>query len=310
MALGTENVGNVPQIAIVTPSYERDFDLCVLLNRSVLAFAAENVRHYIIVPHRDLNIFRAVTSERTVVLSQEEIAPRGFVQLPHLSRWWYSTASAIPVKGWLMQQIVKIGSATALIEPILVILDSDAVFVREVNATWFLREGKVRLYRSPSGITVDHAWHINWHRTACRLLGIAPASPPMDDYIGSLISWDRQLVLEMCAHVETITGLPWHVAVVRASAKQRFSEYLLYGLFVDRVLGASRGVWVDDRPGGGCHTYWDIGRPLGGSAAEMFAQGMGADDVALMISSQSGTSYGVRQAIVDRASASALGHSD
>lgn len=288
-----ERLAKVREVAIVTPSFERDFELCRTLNRSVLEFLPEDVRHYIFVDRRDLKLFGSLRSERTIVTAKERIIPRGFVQIPGTNRW-LSTGTLFPISGWLVQQIAKIATAALLDEPTLLMVDSDAVFVRDVDLKIFARNGKTRLYRDPGAITAPMTAHQKWHDNACRLLGVPASSLPMDDYIGQVISWKKSLVLDMCRRVEAVTGLRWYHAIARA---RQFSEYLLYGLYVERVAGAE-SVWIDEHTR--CSSRWESS-PLYDIDLEHFVATLQHDDIALMISAHSKTSPEVRQLAIARA---------
>ncbi|GAP56013.1 hypothetical protein AHiyo6_25780 [Arthrobacter sp. Hiyo6] len=49
-------------IGILTPSYRPDYDRLVRLHESVLEFTDESVLHHVIVPRRDLALFRELES--------------------------------------------------------------------------------------------------------------------------------------------------------------------------------------------------------------------------------------------------------
>jgi hypothetical protein len=112
----------------------------------------------------------------------------------------------------------------------------------------------------------------------------------MADYVGNVISWNRQLALDACERIEATAGLPWHVAFARA---RTVSEYLAYGLFVDRVVGPeTAGVWIDERSW--CHTYWGPG-PLSPLQVEGFVAQLAEDDVAFSIAGYTTTEPEVAQ---------------
>jgi hypothetical protein len=285
---------DIDQIAIVTPSFDRDFELCRTLNRSVLEFLPAGVRHYIVVDRRDRERFSVLRSERTVLLVKEEILPPGFVHLPRTNRW-LAPGTILPVAGWLVQQIAKIAMATQLSEPALVMVDSDAVFVRDVDPGVFARNGETRLYMQRAGITAEMEAHVAWHRNACGLLGISKESLPLDDYIGQVISWNRNLVLQMCARVEAVTGRKWYAAIAQT---RQFSEYLLYGLFAERVAGILGNAWVDEDPR--CNSHWELAA-LAPADIASFVGALGKDDLALMISTHSATTREARAAAISLA---------
>lgn len=272
------------RIAIVTPSFARDFESCRDLNESVLTFLPPQAKHYIIVDARDLNMFRPLANSRTVVAAVEDVIPKGYMKLRFSKKWWISSSAMAMATGWLIQQLVKLSAASAVDEPVLVNVDSDVRFVRSVDSSLFIRGGRTRMYRLLNGVTAGMQ-HVKWHRNVCRLLDVPADDLPMDDYVGNVISWDRTIILQALAHIERTTGQAWHVAYTRARS---VGEQLVYGLYVDKVIGPdAAAVWIDDRSW--CHTYWGPG-PLPKSQLDSFARSMRVDDVAFSIAGYTQTS--------------------
>ncbi len=278
------------RVAVVTVSFWRDFELCRDLNASVMRFWPASTIHYVIVDRRDLELFSVLENERTVVSAVEEVIPPGYFKLAFSKRWWLSTAALRPALGWLVQQLVKISFALAAKEDVLVNVDSDVRFIRPVDPGLFVRDGLTRMYRLPDGIVAGMN-HVKWHRNVTRLLGVRADAVPMADYVGNMISWNRRVVGEVCERIEAVTGLPWHVAFTRG---RQVSEYLAYGLFVDKVAGReAAGVWVDERSW--CHTYWGP-EPLTAEAMPAFVQQLRDDDLAFSIAGYTGTAPDVANA--------------
>jgi hypothetical protein len=270
-------------IAIVTPSFARDFEFACELNESVLRYVPAPIVHYLIVDGKDLPLFRSLEGTRTVVVAIEDVLPRGYFKLPYLKSWWLSTAAGVPAKGWLIQQLAKLAFARVARETVLVNVDSEVRFVRPIDPAVFAKDGKTRLYRLPGGVTAGMP-HVKWHKNVCRLLRVAPDALPLDDYVGNVISWDRELVLETCGRIEAVTGNPWHAAFARG---RLVSEYMAYGTYVDKVLGGSAArVWIDERSW--CHTYWGPG-PLPQAKVAPFVAAMRRDDVAFSVAGYTGT---------------------
>jgi hypothetical protein len=282
------------RVAVVTPSYHRDLAWTRTLNASVLEFFPQTVKHYLVIDRRDLPLFRPLQNARTIVHTVEDVAPGGFFRVPFLKKRWMLRAPVLPILGWLVQQVAKIAMASVLDEDIMVMVDSDVSFIRNVDLAMFSSpEGIARLYRRPGGILPSQANFIRWHENDCKLLGVAPDTAPMDDYVGNMISWDRKIALQMCARVESVTGEPWYVAFAKARGA---SEYLLYGNFVEKVIGVAGNAWIDNRSW--CHTHW--GRsPLDEASVRDFAQQLRVGDVAISIAGYSGTSDELRRIAVD-----------
>jgi len=281
------------RLSIITPSFARDFTLCRTLNRSVIEFFPPHIQHYIVVDRRDLALFRTLAGPRTTIVTKEDVLPAGIRRLPGLNRW-RSSGTLLPISGWLVQQIVKIAMCGLLDEPTLLMVDSDAVFVRDVDLGLFARDGKTRLFKRAGAIrgkTPAMEFHITWHENAARLLGISPDPLPLDDYIGQVISWRRELVLGMCRRIEDVTSTSWFKAIARIKA---VSEYLLYGVYVDRVARPGT-VWIDDHAR--CNSRWEDS-PVVYDAVADYVASLNPEDIALMISAHSRTESGVRDLII------------
>ena len=287
------------RLAVVTPSYARDFALCRLLNETVLRCFPSGVRHYIIVDARDAAMFSHLVSSRTEILKKEQIVPQGFMQLPLVNRW-RCRASRIPISGWLVQQIAKIAAAHALEAETLLIADSDIAFVRAVDTALFVRDGATRLFRRTTPIHEGLPQHAAWYRNACRLLGAVPVPHIMHDYIAPLVTWNAGLVRAMCTRIETVMHMPWADALART---RDVSEYLLYGVFVERVAATQANVWIDDRER--CASHWEPGR-LSDERARRLAAGVTEGDLAFMITSHASTPPSVRRSIVEGVTAATL----
>lgn len=263
------------RIAIVTPSFARDFILARDLNESVMRYMPPDSRHYLIVDGRDLKLFRQLKNSRTVIVSVEDVLPWGFFKVSR--RWWVGLQPMMPARGWLVQQLVKLSATKLVEEPVIVNVDSDVRFIRSVDTSMFVKAGRVRMYRQSNGI-VPGMIHEKWHNNICKLLGVQPDSMPPDDYVGNVISWNRQTIVDACKRIETITGRPWYIDYTRYAS---VSEYLMYGLFVDKVIGQeAAGVWVDERSW--CHTYWGPA-PLNADDVDTFVAQLRDDDVAFSI---------------------------
>jgi hypothetical protein len=281
------------RLSIVTPSFKRDLALCRTLNRSILEFFPAHVHHYIVVDRRDVALFRPLAGSRTTIIEKEDVLPAGMRRLPGFNRWRCS-GTLVPISGWLVQQIVKISMSALLDVPTLLMVDSDVAFVRDIDLRLFAAGGKTRLYKNAGAIlgkTPAMEFHLTWHENAAKLLGIPAAPLPLDDYIGQVISWRRDLVLGMCRRIEEVTSTSWFQAIARALA---VSEYLLYGVYVDRIAGNS-SVWIDDHAR--CNSYWED-FPVAFDAVRDHVASLDRDDLALMISSHSRTAPDVRSLIL------------
>jgi hypothetical protein len=83
---------------------------------------------------------------------QDELLPGSFVRLPFSDfmlnlRWPF-----LPMRGWIEQRIIKLLTASASTDDVVLLVDSDVQFVRPFSAETFVRDGIVRFYRRPNDV--------------------------------------------------------------------------------------------------------------------------------------------------------------
>ena len=115
----------VRRMSVITPSFAPDFELCVELHRSILDNSADSVHHHIIVPRSDIKLFGRLAGQRTHILCEADFLPRSFVHLPGSNFTFNLRRLFPPVRGWILQQIVKLAAVAAS--------DSDVVVVVELR---------------------------------------------------------------------------------------------------------------------------------------------------------------------------------
>ena len=273
-------------VAFVTPSYRLDLERCALLNRSLEA-CATSFEHWIIVDRGDLPLFRSLQSNRTNVVAKEEVLPVWVHRVDTLklglrSNIWLQ-ARGRPIRGWLLQQLVKLAVAKSLSVDVVVHADSDVVLLRPFSADLVVDvNGRVRLFERPDYVDETLPDHIRWHRSAERLLELAPIDLPMPDYISTLVPWKRENAVALLHHLEKTTGRHWLRAV---AAAWDVSEYVLYGRFVRDVLGARGGQFVSPSPL--CLDYYKR-VPLTVAELTTFLDGVDEETVAVSLTAKAG----------------------
>ena len=281
---------SMTQMSLITPSYAPDYQLCVDLHRSVIRFGPETACHDIIVHPEHMRLFGHLAGSRTRIRRKADFLPRSFVYMPFSDFTVNLWRPFPPVRGWILQQLVKLAAVAGSEDDVVAIVDSDVEFVRPFNDETFVKDGRVRFYRKPGAVDEQLPRHILWHRTARSLLGLPPGEPPYSDYIASVLVWDPKIVRQMLARVTAVTGRHWATAI---AGQLHFSESTLYGVFVDEVLGAPFNSFSSDDPL--CLAYWGK-TPLTRKTADQFIRDLKPTDVAAMISAKSGTSPEVRLA--------------
>jgi hypothetical protein len=277
-------------MTVVTPSYAPDIELLSCLRESMECLASTDLRHLVVVPARDLRLFRQrFDSPSCEVVSVDDVLPRTVRALPIVNAWVNRHHPWPPLRGWIMQQLVKLAVADHLVTDAMLLADSDVAFVRPVSAETFIHDGVVRFYRVPGAVDGRLPRHLTWHQVARELLGLpAVATLPVPDYISAMNPWDRRVVMALRSRVEEVSGQAWAQAIGR---RVHFSEFILYGVFVDEA-------WPDGHPAESadplCHAYWDT-TPLSPAAATACVEDRSASDVAVMLSAKSRTDLAVRR---------------
>jgi Family of unknown function (DUF6492) len=273
-------------VAFVTVSYGPDRDRCALLSRSLDEFAPAG-EHLIVVDRADLQLFRPLQDTRTTIVTTEDVLPIWLRRLDMRrvglrSNLWLQ-ARGRPVRGWLVQQLVKFAVAEQVTADVLIHADSDVVVMRPFRTSSVIDgEGRVRLYGRRAVVDDSLPNHVLWHRAAEKLLGIRPAEIPMADFITSFVPWKRENAVALLRHLERNTGRHW----VRAlAAAWNVSEYTVYGRFVTDVMGERAGQYVT--ASSLCRDYW-AHVPLTPSDLDAFLDGMEPGDVAVMVTAKAG----------------------
>jgi len=254
--------------AIATPSYAGDVERCRLLCASIDRFVTRQTMHYLLVEDRDVPLFAPFAGPRRQVIAESEMLPSWLKAWPDpftlgKRRVWTGVGALArgirPLRGWHAQQLRKLALARVISEDVILFADSDMMFLRAFDLASLATAQGVRLYAKPDGIDQTMSEHVAWCGTAARLLGLdAPAMPSMD-YINNLVSWRRDRVLEMLALIEQRSGRDW---IATIAAERHFSEYMIYGYYVERGLGvAAAGHFAESNEL--CKVYW------GGDAAEL-----------------------------------------
>jgi hypothetical protein len=265
--------------ALITPSYAPDFERCCLLTQSINKFIKPVVNHYIIVDKRDFSLFQKLRNQHTFIISKESLLPWWIYRLPLPQNFWLSFKT-IPVRGWVIQQIVKIAAAQQINADLAVFIDSDVAFVRPFNLYSLIRQEKIRLFCDIQGNELQKQMHWKWHKSASQLLGLSDVDPRIPDYIGQIITWRRENILQMCQHLENISGKSWIETLANA---WHISEYILYGVFVDRILKDKSKHYYDAQTLS--LDYW-FPESLSQQQLESFLATIRPEQVAVMISAK------------------------
>jgi hypothetical protein len=275
-------------IGILTPSYRGDLERCRLLCDTLDQAGGDGWTHLILVADEDLALFRPLEGRRRQVIQDSAYFPAWLklVRMPfsHRPRWLGLSPGKLvwPMSGWHIQQIRKLLAARISEADLFLMADSDTVFIRPVTHRFLIRDGAARLYVKPGGISgafPAQQKHRGWLGASATLLGLPPVALPADDYINNLVTWRRDALAALVEHIEAVTGRELPQALGR---HRSFSEYLLYGQFIDRVHKGASGHWRSDLSLG--HTYWS-GAALDEGGLERFVEEMDEGQIAFGVQS-------------------------
>ena len=280
-----------PTLAIVTPSYSRDYELCEDLVSSVRHFGDDSVLQYIIVPRADMNRFRSIAGPRTIVQSVNEVLPRYFLQFPG-NVWLNLRRPYPPVRGWIAQQLLKLSAVASLDVDVALLVDSDIVMVRPFSADTFMKHERPTLYVRPDAITHSNLpRHVVWHQVARRLLGLTDSTPRLlTDYISWPCVWEPWICRRLLEHLDRSTRGSWQSLV---GAQLHFSEMILYGVYVEEILDRdhTRVPRVYDMRS----IVYDREVPLSYNDIQQLLGQLKVDDIAIMVSAKSQTPIRTRR---------------
>lgn len=263
--------------AIVTPTYLPDLTRCELLAESI-DHTSPDVPHYLVVDRCDRPAFNHLERGRRQIIDSEGILGNWIFRLPGRRAYWASL-KALPFRGWIIQQILKIGITDTVPERTLVFCDSDTAFFRHFDRDDLLVNGKVGLLDVDD---VDDNTR-RWTATARRLLGLPAYDGGYRNHVGNMICWNRETIRAMQRRIEFSTGMNWQVALARVRS---FSEYMIYGIFVREVLGYEA---VDHEPSMVplVKPSWDV-KLTTDEAIDTFFADFDSHTVAVMIHSKDG----------------------
>jgi hypothetical protein len=267
------------------------------------------VVHHVVVPRPDVSLFEQFASDRTRIQSTHDFLPSRFLstysmftaarRIPRLGRRIPAIEAVNirrpwpPIRGWILQQIVKLAAVSRIDADVVVIADSDVALIRPLTVDDFRRNDAVRFYRSATPLTPDLERHATWHQVSRTLLGLPTVDEHLDaDYVTSFIAWDPRVVRRLQARIEVATGQDWTDAIGR---QLHFSEYMLYACFVENLgTDRDRSFTESDTL---CHSCWGT-TPLNRRTGEEFVSSVKESDLAVHVQSRTNTPLKLRREII------------
>ena len=218
------------RFALITPSYAPDFQRCRLLVESVERCLVGDIKQYIFVDHRDVALFKPLTSPKVQVIDIDALLPSWVFRRPGVETEWISLRT-LPIDNWIFQQLIKVSACDAIDEDVLVFCDSDNAFIRAFDLkSCFMQESAMALFKySFQNKDVDE-----WIESAKKTFGIENKKIHPATYVSPLVAWHKPNVLKMRKYIEEINQASWFQVLCQCG---NMSEYMLYGIFVEHILG-------------------------------------------------------------------------
>jgi hypothetical protein len=270
-----------PKICLITPSYAPDFERCKLLSETKNIHNRSELKHYIVVDKNDFALFNQLKKSDTVIITKEELLPNWLVKMPFFNKKniWFNW-KGLPVRGWLVQQLIKLAIAEYIEEEVLVFADSDVFFIRDFDLNRFIKEDKVRFFAQPDQVNIDNPHLPRWYYDASNLLNLEKPQFPVSNYMGQLVFWRKDNVIKLHRHLEQKNHRPWIEAIC---ANWNVSEYILYGVFVEQILKDTSGHYIDNCDL--CHNYWEE-ESLHTNQLQNFFANISSESIAAMLSAK------------------------
>ena len=221
--------------AIVTPSYNLDFDQCQLMCDSVDKFIEGNWHHYIIVNKADYALFAPMIGPRRSVVLNSSVLPQWMKYVGKLGKVrggsiWFSWRTGF-IFGWHLQQIIKLNIASYLSEEMLLSVDSDVFFAKPLKLETLVTEGKITFCRTiPDRVTNDPV-STAFNKQSIQTLRL----PDETQHINSahpLVVWHRRTIINMCDFIGKLHNKHWIPAIY---GYRVLSEGTLYGLYIENL---------------------------------------------------------------------------
>lgn len=236
-------------IAFVTQSYKADFDECRLLCESIDRFAPD-IDHFIFVNDEDEAMFARLCYGRHRVARKGTLLPRGFVRVPWkiAGHHFHISPFTLPVREWIVQQICKL----AVFEHIgpdydaVFHIDSEIAFMRPFDIRrWVNSDGRYMMYGVDN---TGEPSHDEYCDAAEKLLPIekGAAETRRYNYMCQPTCFERENLTAMLTDISRRAPFGnWKLALANT---YRFSEYYLYDIYTDRVLGGRNHFHIAKRP--------------------------------------------------------------
>jgi hypothetical protein len=128
--------------AIITASFAPDLERCRLLCETIDKHVTGFSKHYILVEHSDVGLFKQLERANRVIVDEMDLFPKWIRAYPDplyfgKRRIWLSLRT-LPLRGWHAQQLRRIAIAERITDDALFYCDSDVAFLKAFDCAALL----------------------------------------------------------------------------------------------------------------------------------------------------------------------------
>ena len=239
-----EQTNEMNPVALLTPTYGRDLELCTLLCESVDRHVTSFSKHYLLVPGL----------RPAAVRPFRERAPRRSSGVGLPARLAAAAAAHHPAQAAPVLVVAAGQAGERLACPAIAedrrdhLAAPSSAIASSISDIVFFRDFDLARFEYPNPIPLlQHAQRGRPPTSRAIRAGSRPAiscsdcrAPPLpaSDFIGHIIFWDQQTVRAMARGSRPSPASDWIEALCRT---REFSEYMLYGYFVQNDAGFAAG---------------------------------------------------------------------
>lgn len=226
-------------LTFFTKTYREDTERFLLLRKSIKRLYKGEARHFVVVPRDDLPIFKKITRGDDVELLCENryVLPKYYPKKWYEAlkkvapgqAWRFSSHAGRP--GWIVQQIVKLNLPEIVPDGPVAIIDSDLFFVKPFDDHDLITADtkRVLVRTEPTTESGKHRKDIEKAREILCL----PTGNSEHHYMGGPAILYLDWIKELSSYLELKHKKHWQEVLYEA---ENFSEYSIYGIFVEEVL--------------------------------------------------------------------------
>jgi len=204
-------------IEVVIPCIESDAVMLPFVVKSIRQFLTQPIERICIVGPENTQLLHFCKEFNCSFIHEDTVLPI------KISDVGYYSPKGSDRRGWLFQQLLKLGADSFVKTNHYYVLDADTVLA---SPQCLLRKNKVVL-------NVSDEFHQPYRIAYSRLLGEEPTSPI--SFVAHQMLFEKAKLVKLKEKIEKYTGLIWYEAILdRIDRRENssFSEYETYGNFL------------------------------------------------------------------------------